>query len=47
MRDPLDELHMGAPCVLASERAAHPDDERYPAKPSDFKHAARASTMWA
>jgi len=23
-----------APCVLASERPSHPDDERHPAKPS-------------
>ncbi len=27
-------LAIGAPCVLASERASHPADERHPANPS-------------
>src|SRR5215510_4865534 len=33
------EVTTGAPCVLASERPSHPDDEQRPAKPSPMRRA--------
>src|SRR6266511_1613235 len=33
-------LAIGAPCVLATERPSHPDDERRSAKPSETAHMA-------